>query len=111
MVNRRKLERFDLQLQALVSADKGECDPETMSLLTTNISSSGAFLRSDHPIPIGTKVKLDLVLSLDELKKVKGKRTLIEVSGKVIRNGGGGMAVCFAEDCKISPIAGTATED
>ena len=111
MVNRRKLERFDLQLQALLSANKGECAPETMNTLTTNISSSGAFLRSDHPLPIGTKVKLDLVLSLDELKKVKGKRTLIEVSGKVIRNGGGGMAVCFAEDCKISPIAGTATED
>lgn len=111
MVNRRKLERFDLQLQALVSAYKGECDPETMSLLTTNISSNGAFLMSDHPLPIGTKVKLDLVLSLDELRKVKGKRTLIEVSGKVIRNGSGGMAVCFAEDCKISPIAGTAAED
>ena len=111
MVNRRKIERFDLHLQTLVSAYKEECAPETMNLLTTNISSNGAFLMSAHPLPIGTKVKLDLVLSLDELKKVKGKRTLIEVSGKVIRNGGGGMAVCFAEDCKISPIAGTATED
>ena len=111
MVNRRKLERFELQLQALVSIDKGECAPKTINLLTTNISSSGAFLRSAHPLPIGTKVKLDLVLSLDELKKVKGKRTLIEVSGEVIRNGGQGMAVCFAEDCKISPIAGTAAED
>ena len=111
MVNRRKLERFDLQFQTLVSEYKGECAPEKMNLLTTNISSSGTFLRSAHPLPVGTKVKLDLVLSLDELKKVKGKRTLIEVSGKVIRNGGGGMAVCFAEDCKISPIAGTATED
>ena len=111
MVNRRKLERFNLQLQTLVSADKGECAPEPMNTLTTNISSSGAFLRSDHPLPIGTKVKLDLVLSLDELKQVKGKRTLIKVSGKVIRNVGGGMAVCFAEDCKISPIAETGTED
>ena len=111
MVNRRKLERFDLQLQALVSTDKGECDPETMRLFTTNISSSGAFLRSDHPIPVGTKVKLEFVLTLDELKKVKGKRTLIEVSGEVIRNGSQGMAVCFSEDCKISSITEKAKRD
>jgi hypothetical protein len=62
-------------------------------------------------------IKLDLSFCSTRHKcyvaliNVKGKRTLIEVSGKVIRNGGGGMAVCFAEDCKISPIAGTATED
>ena len=109
MVNRRKLERFDLQLQALVSTDKGECDPETMSLLTTNISSSGAFLRSNHPMPIGTKVKLELVLTLDELEKGKGKRTFIEVSGEVIRKENQGMAVHFSEDCTISPVTGTAT--
>ena len=109
MVNRRKLERFDLQLQTLVSAYRKGCAPETMNLLTTNISSNGAFLRTNQFLPIGTKVRLDLVLSLDELKKVKGKRTLIEVSGEVIRNESQGMAVRFAEDCKISPIAGKTT--
>jgi PilZ domain len=111
MVNRRKLERFDLQLQTLVSAYRKGCAPDTMNLLTTNISSSGAFLRSGQFLPIGTKVRLDLVLPLDELKKDKVKKTLIEVSGEVIRNERQGMAVCFAEDYKISPIVGTTTED
>lgn len=75
-----------------------------MSLFITKISSDGTFIKSDHPLPIGIKVKLDLILTLDELKKAKGKRTLIQVSGEVIRNEKHGMAVSFAEDYKISPV-------
>ncbi|MBN2494083.1 MAG: PilZ domain-containing protein [Deltaproteobacteria bacterium] len=61
-----------------------------------NISQSGAFIRSDDPLPVGTRVHLRFTLILDELETIEGE-------GKVVRTvppGGdepSGMGVVFTE--------------
>ena len=61
-----------------------------------NISRAGAFIRSDDPLPVGTRVQLKFTVILDELETIEG-------IGEVVRVGppGGtkppGMGVVFTE--------------
>ncbi len=102
----RRLERFDLNLPAKLEilGDEKEREAKTLNLLTRNISSGGAYFHTEQPFPVGTGVKIDIILSIDELKKLKGKRAIIKVSGKVIRQEPNGMAICFNEDYSIKSL-------
>jgi uncharacterized protein (TIGR02266 family) len=44
----------------------------------TNISRSGAFVRSAHPLPVGTEVNLKFTVIMDEVEHIEG-------IGKVVR--------------------------
>ena len=104
MVERRRLERFDLVVHAAIEFINEHHDERMMNLLTTNICSGGAFFYTNQPLPEGTKVKIDLVLPLDKLKKLKKehKKALIKVTGKVLRTESEGMAICFDKDYRIT---------
>jgi hypothetical protein len=52
-----------------------------------NISSGGLFIKSDHPIAVGKKLKL----SIPSKKKAK----LVKLDGKVVRSGPNGFGVEF----------------
>jgi hypothetical protein len=47
---------------------------------------------------------MDLILPLDRLKKLEGKRACIKVNGKVLRTGSEGMAIRFNKRYKIVPL-------
>jgi len=105
MKEQRKLERFDLNIPAkleLVTSDQGET---LLNLLTTNICSGGAYFHTTQPLPQGTKVRIDLVLPLDKLKKLKHecRQAYLKVTGTVLRSESEGMAICFDEDYQIRP--------
>ncbi|MDY6850631.1 MAG: PilZ domain-containing protein [Thermodesulfobacteriota bacterium] len=102
--NKRKMERFDLELPARVIKAEENQDSESIDLLTSDICAGGAFFQTDQPMPVGTEVKIDLVLPLDELKKIEGKKALIKVNGAVIRVTKDGMAICFEEGFEISSV-------
>ncbi len=106
MENLRRLERFSLKLPAMVEvmAAQEEYGEKVLNLLTTNICSGGAFFQTDQPLPKGTPVKIDLVLSIGELKKLNEKQAFIKVSGEVIRIESGGMAICFGSDYAIKSV-------
>ena len=106
MVDKRRLERFDLQLPAIIEvvSGNGDHDRKTVNLLTRNACSGGAYFHTDQPLPKGTQVKIDLVLSIDTLKKIKGKQAVIKVNGSVIRTESHGMAICFDEHFSIKSI-------
>lgn len=101
---RRKMERFSLELPARISA-VGEEEPVFLESFTSDISAGGAFFQTSRPLPIGTKMNVDLILPLDELKKLEGKRANIKVKGAVVRIGEDGMAISFDKRYKISPVA------
>ena len=105
-LGKRKMERFSLELPARISiAGKAEKkEPESLECITSDISAGGAFFHTDQPLPVGTEMHIDLVLPLDELKKIEGKRASIKVKGAVVRIGEKGMAICFDEKYKISPL-------
>ena len=56
----------------------------------TNISRSGAFVRSQSPLPVGTEVNLKFTVIMDEVEHIEG-------IGKVVRvdNDPPGMGVVF----------------
>ncbi len=102
---KRKLERFSLKLPArIVVNDNGNgAENGSLDAITSDISAGGAFFYTDTPLPVGTQMQVDLVLPLDELKKVKGKKAKIRVKGAVIRTGKQGMAICFDKKYRITP--------
>ena len=103
MAENRRVERFDLDLKAFVSVSGDTNQSNSLTMQTRDISTNGVYLLTENPLPIGTKVKVDMILSLDELKKLGGK-ALIKTSGEVLRTESGGMAVCFDRNSRIMPF-------
>jgi Tfp pilus assembly protein PilZ len=102
-VEKRKVDRFSLELQALLSINDENEKHRSIEVMTGDICSGGAFFRTNTPFSVGTNVKIDLTLPSDKFKKLGGKRSRINVSGSVIRTNTLGMAVCFDKKYRIEP--------
>jgi len=103
MAEKRRLERFDLELPTTIELLTSDQEKSLLNLLTTNICSGGAYFHTTQPLPNGTQVKIDLVLPLDKLRKLKDehKQAYIKVTGTVLRSESEGMAIFFDEDYQI----------
>ncbi len=103
---RRRLGRFRLEIPAKIEVLNSELEKEGHDLKTSNISSGGAFFHTKEPLLEGTEVKIDLILPLDRLKKLKNdyKQAYIKVSGKVLRSESKGMAISFDQNYIIRPL-------
>jgi hypothetical protein len=103
MAEKRRLERFDLELPTTIELLTSDQEKSLLNLLTTNICSGGAYFHTTQPLPKGTQVKIDLVLPLDKLRKLKDehKQAYIKVTGTVLRSESEGMAIFFDEDYQI----------
>ncbi|NVL92086.1 MAG: hypothetical protein HWN71_03510 [Desulfobacterales bacterium] len=109
MREKRRLERFQLEIPAAIEFLTSDREKRLLNLLTSDICSGGAYFHTTQPLPEGTKVKMDLVLPLDRLKKANDehKQVYIKVAGTVLRSESGGMAICFDEDYEIMGAAHT----
>jgi hypothetical protein len=58
----------------------------------TNISRSGAFIKTDTPLPIGTKVNLRFTVIMDDIETVEGIGEVVRVEQNPP-----GMGVVFLE--------------
>ena len=103
MKERRRLVRFDLEIPATIELLTPDQEREILNLLTSNMCSGGAYFHTTKPLPEGTQVKIDLVLQLDRLKRLKEayRQAYIKVTGEVLRSESEGMAICFDEDYQI----------
>ena len=101
---KRKMERFSLQLLARLSVKGGDGDRDSIELLTRNISAGGAFIQIDRPFKVGTQLDIEVIFPLDRIKKVEGEMAFIKVNGSVIRSDTEGMAIIFDEDYQILPL-------
>jgi len=68
MKDRRKLERFNLKLRGEITAETADQMNRVFRLRTRDISSGGAFFYGVDPLPEGTPVQINLILSIDKLK-------------------------------------------
>ncbi len=109
---RRKLERFELRSPARILLESGVEKGSSYSLTTRDVSSGGAFLLCSHPIPEGTDVRVEFVLSLDLLNKLvsDGGRARVRVKGKVVRTGSNGIAVWFKSRYEITSLGSTRSD-
>ena len=91
--DRRKLERFELKIPVFLIFDKKEKN-EPIVRQTRDVSSKGAFIYSDTPVPVGTHFYVDLILS---------KHSHVKVDGSVVRSEQSGIAVYFDKNYQIIP--------
>jgi hypothetical protein len=114
--DQRLHERFFMSLPVRVSIDTPGGREVQSEAVAANISSGGAFISIDQPLPIACRVYIDFLISFSDLKKLKfilsleslqkfaGKPVWIETSGVVIRHENQGMAVIFDDDYQLSPL-------
>jgi uncharacterized protein (TIGR02266 family) len=74
---------------------------EFITEYVSNISRSGVFIRSDDPLPIGTKVTLRFTVIMDELETIEGIGEVVRVV-KPGSNRKAGMGVVFTELTEVS---------
>lgn len=100
------MERFDLDVPALVvlKNNNSTTSKTEVELRTKNICAGGAFLITTDPFQIGTKVDIDVRLSLFDNSVEKEKKSAVQLSGSVIRTDAYGMAVKFDKKFQIFPV-------
>jgi hypothetical protein len=93
----RKDERFDLCLIAKIGVvSKKEAEESKILILSTkDICLGGTFIPTPDPLPIGTEVRIQIVLPLN-LKTIKEDQALLSVEKAVVlRQEPHGMAIAF----------------
>jgi len=63
----------------------------------TNISRTGAFIKTDTPLPIGTEVNLRFTVIMDDIETIEGLGRVVRVETNP-----SGMGVVFLELSKYS---------
>ena len=79
---------------------------EPSSLNTSNISAGGAFFHTERPLSEGTRLRLNLILVVEKLKKLTGSQCHIKVNGTVVRFEEKGMAIRFQRDYSMMAAKG-----
>lgn len=115
-IERREQQRFSLNLQARISCRHIEDQPPVIDTVAANISSGGAFVKTDHKFPMASKVKIEFNLGLEDLKKLRfiltmeslkqftGKTIWVSVSGIVIRQEKDGVGLIFDKNYQLTPM-------
>lgn len=84
-----------IQVRRTINRDFASVD-ELIAEYVNNISRSGAFIRSDDPLPVGTQVNLRFTVILDELETIEGLGEVVRVI-PVGADEPAGMGVVFKE--------------
>ena len=105
MKDRRRLERFALNLPAEVQVAHPDGTEETVELVTTNICAGGAFFDTLFPLPEGIAVEIGLFLTFRQSKNLTGSRGHIRIKGVVRRSEPAGMAIAFDEDYQFTNLS------
>jgi hypothetical protein len=103
---KRRMDRFLLATPATLEVAVPAGAKRTLNLVTRNISAGGAFFTSRDPVPEGSKVALQLILTIEQLKSFFGYSGKVEVSlrGSVVRVSNEGMAVQFGKNYQMRSL-------
>ncbi len=106
MKERRKYERFQLELPARLTMNSSE-RTEIFELQTRDMSSAGAFLLTTERFSEGTRCQLELIVISERIKELTGVQGLIKIEGTIVRSTPEGVAVCFDGECEILGLKGS----
>lgn len=70
---------------------------EFIAEYVTNLSRSGVFIKSDEPLPVGTRVNLKFTVIMDELETIEGVGEVVRTVSTKGKEGATGMGVVFTE--------------
>ena len=107
MKDRRKYERFQLELPARLEMNSSQ-RTEIFELRTRDISAAGALLLGTSvQFLAGTRCHLELIVASERIKELTGVQGLIKVQGTIVRSTPDGVAICFDGDCQILGLKGS----
>ncbi len=104
MEDRRTMRRFDLKLPCFTRATNLRGDP--VQLATRNISSGGAFLMTEMPMPVGTRLTMEIVICRASGSADCASGGCVRLNGEVLRAEASGMAVEFDDQYLIFQVGG-----
>jgi len=104
MADKRKFERFELNVPSRIEFLTQDGEVEILDIETNSLSAGGVFFKYGGAIPKGSKVKMEISLQFEELKTpAEPEGTIvIAATGHVLRSGSEGVAICFNENFDIS---------
>ncbi|MFZ0727980.1 MAG: PilZ domain-containing protein [Desulfobacterales bacterium] len=97
--DKRKQQRFSIALPSEIELN-GANSP-ALSLVSRDVCAGGGFYLTDKPLPIGSQVKIRMLLKLGDPDRRGVAGSQISVSGTVIRTEADGVAVSFDKKYKI----------
>jgi hypothetical protein len=108
MNEQRAMNRFDLRLPVLINHCEQEMEQPPMALSTKNICAGGAYLLTDKPLPLESKVIMNVILPFNS--QPEGNRSSVKIGGSVIRVDDIGMAIAFEKTYSMWPISANQLE-
>ncbi len=96
------MQRFSMELPAVISCVTPDRDKTSLRLITTNVSAGGALFPPRSAVPLHSRVEIDLFLPPKNVFGAKSSGAHVRVYGRVIRNDDTGMAVQFMNRYRIS---------
>lgn len=91
---------MNLTCRVMVADQAGN---DVVEFEAANISGRGVFCKTDQPFPLDTPVEINIVLPLDALDNMEGKRAEFRVPGRVLRVSDQGMAIGFDDEFEFFP--------
>jgi PilZ domain len=104
MEERRALRRFNLKLPCTLCAYGGK-EQARCELVTSNISSGGAYFSTLSPYTVGTRLSMRLMIQRSKSGSAAAYRACVGVHGEVVRADAWGMAVEFDDVYRIFRIS------
>ena len=113
---KRRQERFSLNLEAQLTYRHHPGEQPLIDTVAANISAGGAFLKTSHPFPLAAKVRVEFLLDLENLRRLKfivsqdvlktleNNRVRVAASAIVIRREADGVGIIFDTDYQLSAL-------
>ena len=100
---KRKFERFDINVPVRIQISGQEGQGETMDLVSDSVSAGGIFLKLQNQPPEGSPVRIEILLNFEELRTPEDPEgaLVIAATGQVLRSEPEGIAIRFNEDYDI----------
>lgn len=101
----RVLERFDLELPALVEIIDSPQKTPCCYPMTRDLSGDGGYFHTKNPLAEMTRIKIGLIFEINKPESETGKSNFfLEFTGQVIRTEKTGMAVRFDRNYLHIPL-------
>ncbi|WP_020676399.1 PilZ domain-containing protein [Geopsychrobacter electrodiphilus] len=101
----RALERFDIELSALVEILESDQQNIFCYPMTRDLSGDGGYFHTTNPFPEKTRIKIGLIFEINKPEvETEKEHFFLEFTGQVIRAEKTGMAVRFDRNYLHMPI-------
>ncbi len=105
MEEKRTMRRFSLRLPCLICVLDNCVGEAVYPTETDNICSGGAFLRTETPMPPGTRLSIELLVRRGAEAQPARAESCVCLTAEVVRSDPAGMAVRFDGPYQIVSIA------